>query len=43
MGLGLLTPATEQLVDEILSIFRQENIDTFYIHTIPPSQPSQLN
>jgi hypothetical protein len=43
MGLGLLTPATEQLVDEILSIFRQEKIEAFQIHTIPPCQPSQLN
>jgi hypothetical protein len=43
MGLGLLTPATEQLVDEILSIFEQEKIEAFHIHTIPPSQPSQLN
>lgn len=43
MGLGLVEPATEDLVDEILNTFRLEQINSIYVHLIPHSRPDQLS
>lgn len=42
MGLGLFEPATEEIVDEILTVFKSENINAFWIHHIPYCQPPEL-
>jgi hypothetical protein len=42
MGLGLMEPASEQVVDDLLEIFARRNIKNFYIHLTPHSQPLEL-
>lgn len=42
MGLGLVEPATEQVVDEVLDVFRKERINSLYVHHIPHSLPDRL-
>lgn len=43
MGLELVEPATEQVVDEALDVFRKERINSLNVYHIPHSQPDQLS
>ncbi|HYE73464.1 MAG TPA: hypothetical protein VEF04_09035, partial [Blastocatellia bacterium] len=42
MGLGLAQPATKELVDRVLTTFRDAQINNIYVRLIPHSQPDEL-
>jgi hypothetical protein len=42
MNLGLIAPASEQQVDELLAVYWEANIRTFAIYHNPHCQPAQL-
>jgi hypothetical protein len=41
IGLGVVTPATEEALDEILDAFRQAGIDMFLLQSLPHCRPGQ--
>lgn len=41
-GLGLAKPATEEELDEILALFRDQGIGKFLVHHVPLAQPAAL-
>lgn len=42
MNLGVITPASEQQVDELLAVYREANIRAFAIYHNPHCRPTQL-
>jgi hypothetical protein len=42
IGLGVGEPATEQMIDGALEIFRQAGVDKFWVPVSPTAQPAQL-
>jgi GNAT superfamily N-acetyltransferase len=42
IGLGLFEPATEQILDEIISKYKDESVKRFFIQIHPEASPSQL-
>ena len=43
IGLGLKEPATEQILDEIISKYRESDVSRFFIQIHPEAAPSKLN
>jgi GNAT superfamily N-acetyltransferase len=43
IGLGLKEPATEQILDEIISKYQESDVSKFFIQIHPEAAPSKLN